>query len=249
MWNEFRTRSDREEDLSNIGMDLVYQEQFNNDGSQFSARAHYTRYTHSQHQFLETDYGSQTTAGELFTEAEQGINILTAQVDLEKPLGNSWLEAGAKASIISSENTMDQVYSTPVTTPSQITDEFLYDEQIYAAYASLSYDWDQWSLKAGLRGEYTKREGDSRSMHQVDGYENLELFPTLYVMNSLSENHSIAFDYSRRIQRPRYESLNPFRYYLNQYNYSSGNPNLREAISNNFNLNYTLKGMYFFDIY
>lgn len=248
-WNEFRTRSELEEDLGNIGMDLVYREQLSDDGSQFSARAHYTRYNHSQHQFLETNFGTEITQGKLLTEAEQGIDILTAQVDLEKPLGNSWLEAGAKASHISSESTMDQESITQLPPPSQITDEFLYDEQIYAAYASLSYDWDAWSLKAGLRGEYTNREGDSRSMNQVDNYDYFELFPTLYVMNSLSENHSLAFDYSRRIQRPRYESLNPFRYYLNQYNYSSGNPDLRAAISNNFNLNYTLKGMYFFDVY
>jgi len=56
-------------------------------------------------------------------------------------------------------------------------------------------------------------------------------------------------DYSRRIDRPRYESLNPFRYFLNENNFNAGNPNLKAAISNNFNLNYTLQNQYFFDVY
>lgn len=86
-------------------------------------------------------------------------------------------------------------------------------------------------------------------MNEVDNRDYFEMFPTFYLMHKFSPRHSMTFDYSRRIQRPRYESLNPFKYFLNENNYSEGNPNLRAAISNNFNLNYTFKNEYFFDLY
>src|SRR5690606_3575494 len=69
------------------------------------------------------------------------------------------------------------------------------------------------------------------------------------LMHNINEDHSFSFNYNRRIQRPRYEGLNPFRYYLNAYNFNSGNPGLQAASSDNFNLNYTYKNQYFFDIY
>ena len=101
----------------------------------------------------------------------------------------------------------------------------------------------------GLRGEFTDLQGISRSMDEVNSQEYFELFPTAYLQHTISENHILTLDYSRRIDRPRYESLNPFRYFLNENNFNAGNPNLRAAISNNFNLNYTLQNKYFFDVY
>lgn len=247
-WNELHSQSALEEDIDNIGMDLEYRHQLST-GQQLSAKAHYTRYDHAQQQQLETNFSGDEPARELFTGSDQGIDIFTGQVDFEESLGNNLWETGAKASHIRSESTMNQHYVDAPSTPPNGGDDFRYKEAVYAFYTSLSRDWDSWSLKAGLRGEYTNREGDSRTMNQIDNHEYFELFPSLYITHSLNENHSLAFDYSRRIQRPRYESLNPFRYYLNEYNYSSGNPNLQSAISNNFNLNYTFKGLYFFDLY
>ena len=43
--------------------------------------------------------------------------------------------------------------------------------------------------------------------------------------------------------------MNSFRYYINENNFTEGNPNLVPNFHNNFNLNYTLKGEYFFDFY
>lgn len=247
-WNELRTQSELQEDVNNIGLDIEYIHKLSAE-QQISAKAHYTRYDHDQHQLLGTKFIGDPSLSELLTNSEQGIDILTGQLDFGGSLGENLMEVGTKIAKIWSESTMNQLYAGQPIDSSQNADDFRYNESVFAAYASLSRDWTSWSLKAGLRGEYTNREGSSHSMNQVDSYEYFELFPTLYVMHSLSENHSLAFDYSRRIQRPRYESLNPFRYYLNQYNYNTGNPNLKSAISNNFNLNYTFKGLYYFDMY
>ena len=186
-----------------------------------------------------------------YTNSLQKVDIYTGQLDYVTPLGSTNFEAGIKASIINSESGIDfyDVEDGQEQYNESLSDKFLYDENIYAGYISLAKDWESWSIKAGLRGEYTERTGDSRSVDQVDNREYFELFPTAYLQHSFSPNHSLTLDYSRRIQRPRYESLNPFRYFLNEFDYNSGNPNLKASVSNNFNLNYSLKNAYFFDLY
>lgn len=250
------TESELEEDMTNAAFDLEYRHLLDKPGAQFSAKVHYTRYDQDRDQLVATNIDELTVPDResLFsTTAQQGIDIATGQLDYITPLGSTSFEAGLKASLIDSESGIDYFQIDPATGERtydrQQSDNFLYDENIYAAYFSLAKDWTRWSVKGGLRGEYTDRTGDSRSMAQIDNREYFELFPTFYLQHSFNDNHSLTFDYSRRIQRPRYESLNPFRYYLTEFDFNSGNPDLRAAISNNFTLGYALKNEYFFDLY
>ena len=250
------TDSELEEDVANAALDLEYKHLLEKPGAQLSARMHYTRYEQDRDQVIATTINEFTGANEnnLFsTAANQEIDIVTGQLDYVTPLGSTSFEAGLKASIINSESGIDyfqlDLETGEGTFDQQQSDNFLYDENIYAAYFSLAKDWTKWSVKAGLRGEFTDRTGDSRSMAQIDSREYFELFPTFYLQHSFNDNNSLTFDYSRRIQRPRYESLNPFRYYLTEFDFNSGNPGLRASISNNFTLGYALKNEYFLDLY
>ena len=243
----FTTSSGLEEDLSNLALDLDFKHLLDEEGAQISAKAHYTRYDQDREQEVFTTY-SDATNNAFYTDAVQDINIVTAQLDYATPWGSSSFEAGVKASFIDSESGIDY-FNEDRSLNDNLSDVFLYDENIYAGYLNLSKDWEQWSLQAGLRGEFTDREGISVSMEEVNRVEDFDLFPTFFLMYTANENHSFSFDYGRRIQRPRYEGLNPFRYFLNEYNYNSGNPDLKAAVSDNFNLNYTLQGQYFFDLY
>lgn len=125
----------------------------------------------------------------------------------------------------------------------------MYDENIYALYTSVSKDWEKWSAKLGLRGEYTSLKGNTLSMTPVDSKNYYDIFPTAYLQYNISENHSMFFDYSRRISRPRYESLSPFPYFLTENTFNVGNPNLRASISNNYGFNYTFRNQYFLDFF
>jgi hypothetical protein len=49
----------------------------------------------------------------------------------------------------------------------------------------------------------------------------------------------VSFSYSRRIDRPGYDDLNPFIYYLDPYTYSQGNAFLNPQYTQNFEFNYT----------
>ncbi|WP_037324809.1 outer membrane beta-barrel protein [Salinimicrobium terrae] len=250
------TDGELEEDVSNAAFDLEYKHLLENPGAQISAKAHYTRYDQGRDQGINTlIVDSENTAFNyaFTTEAKQKIDIFTTQLDYVTPIGGTSFESGLKASIISSESGIDYYRMYPGTGEFYFdgdqSDLFLYDENIYAAYFSLAKDWEKWSIKGGLRGEFTDRMGDSRSMEQIDNREYFGLFPTFYLLHSFSDSHSLGFDYSRRIQRPRYESLNPFRYYLTEFDFNAGNPDLRASISNNFSLSYALKNEYFLDLY
>ena len=252
-FSNFITDSDVTTDDNNVALDLNYTHSFENGGN-ISAGAHYTKFDQERDQMVETDYFSGN--GEIVdniafnTEAIQDINIFTAQIDLSTSLGKMAFESGLKLSSIDSESGIDFFDAESLQDLyDNLSDEFHYDENVYAAYASASRDWEKWSAKLGLRGEYTDLLGESISTDQLNSQEYFELFPTAYLQYRASDNHSFTLDYSRRIERPRYESLNPFRYFLNENDFNAGNPNLRAAISNNINLNYTLLGQYFFDVY
>ncbi|HER40956.1 MAG TPA: TonB-dependent receptor, partial [Salinimicrobium catena] len=253
--SSFYTNSGLETDQANIGMDLQFTHKLKKPGAQLSAKAHYTHYEQNRDQNVFTRYFNYSEDpvddNRFFTDAQQEINIMTGQLDYSTPWGSTSFESGVKASFIDSESGIDfyDVSNGTEQFNPALSDNFLYDEAIYAGYLSLAKDWDSWSVKGGLRGEYTDRQGESVSMDETDSREYFELFPTFYLMHTFSPKHSMTFDYSRRIQRPRYESLNPFRYFLNENNFNAGNPDLKAAISNNFNLNYTFKNEYFFDLY
>jgi hypothetical protein len=246
---QFLTNSELEEDLYNLAFDLEYQHQLES-GGQFSAKSHFTSFSQDRLQQVNTSifeaFGGMTE-NHFNTDAAQEVNIFTAQLDYLNEISTWNLELGAKTSIINSLSGLD--YYDSGVYANELSDNFSYDENIYAAYFSLAKDWTKWSVKGGLRGEYTDRMGDSRSMEQIDDREYFELFPTFYLQHNFSEDHSLTFDYSRRIQRPRYESLNPFRYYLTEFDFNAGNPNLKASISNNFTLSYALKNAYFFDLF
>ncbi|APG60773.1 outer membrane beta-barrel protein [Christiangramia salexigens] len=240
-------------DQNNIALNLGYKTTFKNNG-ELSLNAHYTRFEQDRIQNVFSRYLSQ--AGELQnsiefdTDARQDIDIFTSQIDYTGILGKSRFEVGAKFSDIDSESKIDYTNAGELEELySALSDHFLYDEKIYALYTSISQDWDKWSAKVGLRGEFTERLGESLSLNEINERDYFELFPTAYLQYNASESHSFTLDYSRRINRPRYESLNPFRYFLNETNFNAGNPDLMASISNNYNLNYTLKNSYFFDFY
>ncbi|HSP83058.1 MAG TPA: outer membrane beta-barrel family protein [Gillisia sp.] len=253
--SSFVTRSGLVNDEENIALNLNYTHKLKKEGAQVSSTVHYTNFGQDRTQDVFSTYFSpqQEVLNRIsfMTDAAQNIDIFTAQVDYETPLGSTSFELGAKASFIDSESGIDY-YNTPNNAREYIaalSDNFLYDEKIYAGYTSITKEWEKWAIKGGLRAEYTDILGVSNSMGEVNTQDYFELFPTAYFQHTLNEDHVLTFDYARRIARPRYESLNPFRYFLNENNFNTGNPDLKAAITNNFNLNYTLKGQYFFDLY
>ena len=249
----FTTLSPEDEVKDNISGDLTYKHSFKENGS-LLMNGHYTKFDLSRIQNVNSNYfdpdGTFIRDFNFLTDANQDIEIATAQIDYAAIFGSTNMEAGLKGSFISSSSTLDyfSVNNGLVLDPS-LSDSFLYDENVYAAYTSFSHDWEKWSVKAGLRAEHTQSTGTSLALMTINNLEYFELFPSFYLLHNRNENHSFSFDYSRKLRRPRYQDLNPFRTFINENDFVEGNPNLLPNFSNNFNLNYTLNQEFFFDFY
>ncbi|MFC4634734.1 outer membrane beta-barrel protein [Dokdonia ponticola] len=238
----------------NLAFDLTYGYALENGSLQ--ANAHYTSYTRERTQRLLSVYTDDQNAifrNVRFTSnALQDIEIYTGQIDYTTQLGDVALETGGKISVIDSRSAI-QFPSIQNDAPNGLDqaqdDDFLYDENVFAGYASLSKDINKWSLKGGLRVEQTNSTGNSIVLDEVVELDYLEWFPSAYAQYTLSDNHSFSLDYSRRLYRPRYQDLNPFVYFLNENNFTRGNSGLIPAFGNEFNFNYSLSGKYFFDVY
>ncbi|MUP45083.1 TonB-dependent receptor [Gramella sp. BOM4] len=250
----FTTDSQLENETNNLLFSGSYSTSFGENTS-FEAVVNYINYDDEQDQYLMTEYfdpqGNLLNENAFTTIGRQESDIFTAQFDISTKLGGSSFETGAKFSGLQTQSGQDFFGNDSGVQQfmGALSDELDYDENIYAAYASLSHDWDNISMKAGLRGEYTDVQGISNSFGLVNDQEYFQLFPTFYLMYTGSEKHSYGLDYSRRIQRPGFQNLNTYRYFINENNFQDGNPDLRPAIYNKINFNYTYDNKLSFDLY
>ena len=187
----------------------------------------------------------------LRSEAPATITIKSLKVDYEQPFGNGLkMELGAKGSLVNTDNDLRyELFKANQwgNDPSR-SNHFVYDENIVAAYASLAYEYKNTSIKGGLRGENTWSKGNSLTDKKVVKRSYFDLFPTFYVQQKLNENNNVGFSYNYRIDRPRYDEMNPFRVYLDEYTYVVGNPYLNPQYTHNIAVSYSWKNMLFSEL-
>lgn len=175
-------------------------------------------------------------------------DIYSAKVDFTKKIKDfGKLELGAKASYVKSDNQLNFYMiedDNKIRDPKR-SNHFIYTEHIYAAYANFNAKLSEvWNVQAGLRAEKTVAEGESVTLNQNTPRDYTNLFPSIFIQQKVSDNYQISYNYSRRIDRPRYDNLNPFIFYLDPYTWATGNPYLRPQYTHSFELKQTLKNNY-----
>ena len=242
-------------DKSNVNYELSYKAKIGEKGADLQTSITYIDYDDSQFQEVGTRYfspqGMLLRANQFFTNANQDSNIIVGRMDATIPSQEAEYLAGFKYTKSDSKSALDffEVENSNGIFNPNLSDRFSYDESIYATYLSYNRNWEKWSLDAGLRAEYTNIEGNSIALGEINTDEYFELFPSLSLQHQLDANNSLGIAYARRISRPKYQSLNPFKYFLNENNFNSGNPELSPSIDNKITLNYTLQNTWFFDLY
>lgn len=230
------------DDRFNIGTDLDLKHNFEND-AQLTINAHYTNYDYSRNQNVFSEFFDANNtferASEFRTLANQNTEIISSQIDYELPLSETAsFETGIKFSNVQTNSDLAQ-FDRDLSTGDEIlntqnSDDFDYDEKVYAAYANYSKSWENWSLNLGLRVEQTNIEGISDFGNTTNTQDYFEWFPNYSIQYDASENFSIYTNYKRSLQRPSYTNLNPFRFFLNENYEVTGNPNLQPAFKNHF---------------
>ena len=197
-------------------------------------RALATKHYDSQNAFLNNSASDFNVTGNRVT------NAYTASLNLDLPYNKMVITTGFKSSYLTNIvgfNYFNILNSIPIKDTLQ-SNEFDYYESIHAAYFDARKDINSWIIKAGFRAEYTNVKGKSVTLNQVNNYSYLKLFPTLFIQKEFND-HSMGFTYSRRINRPTFYNLNPFRFYNSPYAYQVGNTFLRPEFRNNFELSYS----------
>ena len=179
--------------------------------------------------------------------SKMNYSIYSGQADLILPYGESNIETGVKYTFFDNNSNVgyyNLLGSEYIMNPDN-SNVFNYKEHNYAAYISLKKDFNEkWSAKAGLRYEYTSLEGKSPSNGATNNVKDDygKVFPTAYVSFKPNDNHTFSLNYSKRINRPDFQSLNPFRWYTNSYMYYTGTPTLTPSFNDNVELSYSHKG-------
>lgn len=217
----------------NISVDVTYLNRQNKNSRLFSTTTFYDDVSPTPNGFQSSEYNG-----------EQSIRNYGIMVDMEHPLNNIKLSYGGKISYTKTENdiiTFDLATGVPIFNDNQ-SNTFNYEETIAAVYFSAERDWgDKWSTKIGLRLEDSNAEGNSITLNQVNTNDYTELFPTFYLNYNYNKNNSLSLNYGRRIMRPNFSSLNPFRYYSSPYAYNEGNPFLKPQFDHTLELQHIFK--------
>jgi len=173
------------------------------------------------------------------------IHIATFKADYEQNLWKGILGAGFKVSYVNTDNDFDfyNLVGEDFILNINQSNRFEYTENINAGYINFNRKWDGWNLQLGLRVENTISDGDlTSSRNNINekvkrNYTNW--FPSGGLTYQLNEKNQFAFNYSRRIERPNYSSLNPFVSKIDELSYRRGNPFLQPQYTDNFKISHT----------
>ncbi|MDR0970268.1 MAG: TonB-dependent receptor [Lentimicrobiaceae bacterium] len=169
-------------------------------------------------------------------------NVWALRTDYYKKMRKAGqLEAGMKSSLVTIDYNGSYLFTQNDNQHSR-NSIFDYAEQNHALYAAWSDKLgEKFSYKIGVRGEFTQTNADSKTTIGIIDTSYIELFPSAFLMYSLTDKHIFKLAYNKRITRPSYRALNPFEYYISQISVIAGSPNLFPSITHNIEFSHIYK--------
>ncbi|MDQ6755861.1 MAG: TonB-dependent receptor [Bacteroidota bacterium] len=246
----FATNSEKNRS-KNFGANLNFRHVFDSTNKEITSDLDYRVYDQSTNQFftnnyLNADMSKRKNSSELKGDLPATVKIYSAKVDYTMPLKKDGkFETGAKSSYVTTDNNAkyDNNTGAGFTTDYGKTNHFIYKENINAVYLNYSKQIKKWGVQAGLRAENTIATG-----HQLGNITRSDssfkrsytnLFPTTYLSYQADKKNNFNLNFGRRIDRPAYQDLNPFYYFLDEYTYKVGNTLLRPQFTNSIEFSHT----------
>jgi outer membrane receptor protein involved in Fe transport len=244
-----------------INYNINYNGTLDKSGKKLSADVNYSTYHRHSNEYITNNF--YTPAGAKYRDSLQlenlspsDIRVWTSKIDYVNPLSkNSRLEVGAKYNHVHSDNNLifgpliDNAYQPDP----DFTNRFIYTEIVSAAYLNYVGKIGKFDITAGVRGEKTNTTGNSSGIDQSTRISNrnsyFNLFPQMQLNYELDKINALNLSYNRGIERPDYQSINPFLSYTDLYDYISGNPNLKPEYTNSIQLSHTYKDKFITTLY
>ena len=231
----------------NYSANLNYKHVFDSLGAEISMDFDAVRFDNNTLQTFDTRYldlnRSETRRPYILEGDMRGaLSIYALKADYVKPFSSrTRLEAGIKTSAVRADNNVvfNDVSAAQAVYDSTKSNHFIYDENINAAYGILHRTINpKWNLQLGLRVENTNIAGNQLVYHTRFTSSYTQLFPTVTVGFKPSAKHGFEWSVNRRIERPSYRQLNPFKFYLDPTTYQQGNPYLIPQTTHSLDFNY-----------
>lgn len=238
-----KTRTMAPQHTANINYTHTFSETLERE---LTVNADYNRYKTTTHNMQLTDYIGIRKVG-LDIESRQAVDIYSAKLDFQTKFWQTgMLECGVKYALSSTNNHMTTDSLIDDALQSETPSDFRYREHVAAAYISLGKQFgEHWSVKVGVRGEYTYSRGDWYTADTITRKSYFNPFPTAYVgytskpLGKLQQAISVSASYTRRIKRPNYWMMNPFITYIDAYSYQRGNTELTPEFNNDVELHFS----------
>ncbi|PTT35511.1 TonB-dependent receptor [Chryseobacterium sp. HMWF028] len=227
----------------NYGMTTDYS--FQNKGFKLSFLGNYLSVKNKQNDdFINRDQGTSTVLSYWKSDLFNKINIYTAQIDAFQKINNIDIEAGVKYSDSDTNNNIR--YDTLSVGNQFVFDPmrsniFSYKEKIWAGYIAYRQKIGNVQINAGLRFENTNSISNAITVDSIVSRNYLKWLPSLSISYTLNTSSELSLSYSRRITRPAFSQLNPFRFYFSPLNYWIGNPYLLPSFTSQIKASYRYK--------
>lgn len=185
--------------------------------------------------------------------APSKISIYSFKTDYEQNFLKGKIAFGGKAALVQAANDFVQyaINNNIQIKDSAKSNDFHYSENINAGYLNFSRQYKKLQLQFGVRIENTNIEGQSNGLIKLgsnwQAYDSsfkrnyTNFFPSAAISFNKNTDNIWGISYSRRIDRPAYQDLNPFEIKIDEYSYYKGNTSLRPQYSNSFSLTYAFK--------
>jgi len=234
----------------NGGVNFNFRRSLDSAGREITADFDYINYVSDRDQlFTNSSYQPDWTkksSDQLIGSLPSDIKIYSAKVDYVHPFKKGLkMEAGLKYSYVNTDNTAGyfNLVNGVQLVDYEKTNQFTYKENINAGYINFSRTVKKWGFQTGLRVENTVYEGNQFGNPQRPDSSfkrsYTSAFPTAYISYEANKKNQLGLSFGRRINRPDYEDLNPFLFFLDKYTYGSGNPFLKPMFSNTMEASHT----------
>jgi iron complex outermembrane receptor protein len=243
---------------NNINGNLNYR-YADSSGHELNVDADYGAYRNKSDQF-QPNYYFDPSNNPLYSRiynmiAPTDIDIYSFKTDYEQNFKKGRLGLGGKISFVESSNDFNRFDVDPNSGAQTLdlmrSNDFNYKENVNAGYLNYNRQFKGFMIQAGLRVENTHATGRSTGL-KWDGssyvaYDSTftrdytNLFPSAAITLNKNPMSTFNFTFSRRIDRPNYQDLNPFEFKLDEYTYRKGNTELRPQYTNSVGITHTYK--------
>ena len=236
--------TDNNRNFRNTGGSVLFKHLFPKSGKELTADINFNQVRFQGDGNFSTTSLDPNFVSRSIQESNNKSRFLTLQTDYVEPItDNMKIEAGVRAALRRNDNFNQNLLYDPVKDewiPLQaFANEYNFNDNVYAAYATLSHEFPKWGYQVGMRAESSQYTGNlpSADTSFTNDYP-LSLFPSAFVTHKLNEEDVIQLSYSRRVNRPNFFQLMPFTDISDPLNLRRGNPNLRPEFTNSFELTY-----------